>query len=62
MLNYSSDSVMVGFKEKEEVIEREYYSVVKTYVETSRKNKIYEMEALSRLCAGNPYTVDEIFT
>lgn len=39
-----------------------YYAVVKTYVETCRKNKINEMEALSRLCAGNPYTVDEIFT
>ena len=39
-----------------------YYAVVKTYVETCRKNKLNEMEALSRLCAGNPYTVDEIFT
>lgn len=39
-----------------------YYAVVKTYVETCRKNKINEMEALSRLCAGNPITVEEIFS
>lgn len=38
-----------------------YYATVKTYVETCRKNKINEMEALSRLCSGNPYTVKEIF-
>ena len=38
-----------------------YYAVVKTYVETCRKNCINEMEALSRLCAGNPFTVGEIF-
>jgi hypothetical protein len=39
-----------------------YYAVVKTYVETCRKNNINEMDALSRLCRGDPYTVDEIFT
>ena len=39
-----------------------YYAVVKTYVETCRKNTINEMDALSRLCGGNPYTVEEIFT
>lgn len=38
-----------------------YYATVKTYVETCRKNHINELEALSRLCAGNPYTVEEIF-
>lgn len=38
------------------------YATVKTYVETCRKNGINEMMALSRLCSGNPYTVDEIFT
>lgn len=38
-----------------------YYAAVKTYVETCRKNKVNEMDALSRLCAGNPYTVAEIF-
>lgn len=37
------------------------YATVKTYVETCRKNGINEMMALSRLCSGNPYTVDEIF-
>lgn len=39
-----------------------YYATVKTYVETCRKNKINEVEALSRLCAGNPFTVEEIFS
>lgn len=39
-----------------------YYATVKAYVETCRENHINEMEALSRLCAGNPYTVEEIFT
>lgn len=38
-----------------------YYAIVKTYVETCRKNGINEMEALSRLCAGEPFTVEEIF-
>ena len=37
-----------------------YYAVVKSYVETCRKNGVNEMDALSRLCAGNPYTVTEI--
>lgn len=39
-----------------------YYADVKTYVETCRKNGINEMNALSRLCEGNPYTVAEIFS
>ena len=37
-----------------------YYADVKTYVETCRKNGINEVNALSRLCAGNPYSVAEI--
>lgn len=36
------------------------YATIKAYVETCRKNGINEMAALSRLCSGNPYTVDEI--
>lgn len=39
-----------------------YYATVKTYVETCRKNMINETEALSRLCTGNPFTVEEIFS
>lgn len=38
-----------------------YFAIVKTYVETCRKNGINEMNALSRLCAGDPFTVQEIF-
>lgn len=39
-----------------------YYATVKTYVETCRKNSINEMEALSRLCAGDPFTIAEIWS
>lgn len=45
----------------ESVIAAKNYATVKTYVETCRKNGINEMMALSRLCSGNPYTVEEIF-
>ena len=38
------------------------YARVRTYIETCRRNGINEMTALSRLCAGNPYTVEEILT
>lgn len=38
-----------------------YYAIVKTYVETCRKNKINEMATLNRLCTGNPFSVQEIF-
>lgn len=38
------------------------YARVRTYIETCRRNGINEMAALSRLCAGNPYTVEEIFS
>lgn len=38
------------------------YALIKTYIETCRRNKINEIEALNRLCAGNPYSVAEIFS
>ena len=38
-----------------------YYAVIKSYIETCRRNGINEMEALKRLAEGNPYTVQEIF-
>jgi len=38
-----------------------YYAIIKTYIETCRKNGINEMSALSRLCAGFPISVSEIF-
>lgn len=37
------------------------YAVVKSYIETCYRNGIDEMEALIRLCRGNPYSVDEIY-
>lgn len=39
-----------------------YHAVIKTYTETCRRNGINEFEALKRLCDGNPYTVEEIFS
>ena len=39
-----------------------YYARIRTYTETCRRNGKNEIEALSRLCQGNPYTVKEIFS
>ena len=39
-----------------------YYATIKTYTETCRRNGINEIEALMRLCAGNPFSVEEIFS
>ena len=38
------------------------YAAIRTYIETCRRNGINEMTALTRLCNGNPYTVEEIFS
>ncbi len=40
----------------------DHYARIRTYIETCRRNGINEMTALSRLCAGNPFTVEEIFS
>lgn len=37
------------------------HAVIKTYIETCRRNGINEITALQRLCTNNPYTVEEIF-
>lgn len=39
-----------------------HYARVRSYIETCRRNGINEMKALIRLCEGNPYTVEEIFS
>lgn len=38
------------------------YARVRSYIETCRRNGINEIGALIRLCEGNPYTVEEIFS
>ncbi len=38
------------------------HALIRTYIETCRRNHINEIKALKRLCAGNPYTVHEIFS
>ena len=37
------------------------YAIIRSYIETCRRKGINEIEALRRLCEGNPYTVDELF-
>ena len=46
----------------ESVAAADNYALIRTYTETCRRNGINEIEALRRLCEGNPYTVDEIFS
>lgn len=38
------------------------HALIRTYIETCRRNGINEIRALQRLCEGNPYTVAEIFS
>ena len=38
------------------------HALIRTYIETCRRNCINEIDALQRLCDGNPYTVAEIFS
>ena len=38
------------------------HALIKSYIETCRRNGINEIIALQRLCEGNPYTVKEIFS
>ena len=38
------------------------HALIRTYIETCRRNHINEIDALKRLCSGNPYTVEEIFS
>ena len=38
------------------------HALIKSYIETCRRNKINEVDALKRLCEGNPYTVQEILS
>ena len=38
-----------------------YFAMIRTYIETCRRNGVNEIDALRRLCEGRPYTVDELF-
>lgn len=38
------------------------HALIRTYIETCRRNGINEIDALQRLCSGNPYSVLEIFS
>ena len=38
------------------------HALIRTYIETCRRNNINEIDALRRLCDGNPYSVPEIFS
>ena len=37
------------------------HALIRSYIETCRRNGINEIQALQRLCDGKPYTVEEIF-
>ena len=38
------------------------HALIRTYIETCRRNGINEIDALNRLCTGNPYSVAEVFS
>ena len=46
----------------ESVETADWHALIQTYTETCRRNGINEIHALQRLCEGNPYTVQEIFS
>ena len=48
-----------GQFESEEAAEN--YALIRSYIETCRRNGINEIDTLKRLSSGNPYTVEEIF-
>ena len=39
-----------------------HFAMIRTYIETCRRNGVNEIDALRRLCEGNPYTVEELFS
>jgi hypothetical protein len=50
------------FGQFESEVVADNHAIIRTYIETCRRNGINEIDELKRLCAGNPYAVDEIFT
>ena len=46
----------------ESVAAADNYALIRTYIETCRRNSINEIDALQRLCIGNPYSIEEIFS
>jgi hypothetical protein len=40
----------------------QHYAVIRSYIETCRRKGVNENKALRRLCEGNPYTVEELFS
>ena len=46
----------------ESIAAADHHVVIRTHIETCRRNGINEIDALQRLCVTNPYTVSEIFT
>ena len=51
---------IAGQFESEEAAQ--HYAIIRSYIETCRRNGRNENEALRRLCEGNPYTVEELFS
>lgn len=42
------------------IVNAEYYANIKSYIETCKRNKINEHEAIIRLFNDNPLTIEEI--
>ena len=40
----------------------QHYAMIRSYIETCRRKGKNEIEALRRLCEGNPYTIEELFS
>ena len=38
----------------------EYYAIIKSYIETCKRNNFNSHEALLRLLQDNPYTIEEL--
>ena len=45
----------------ESVAAADNHAIIRTYIETCRRNGINEIDALKRLCVAKPYTISEIF-
>ena len=46
----------------ESVAAADNHAIIRTYIETCRRNGINEIDALQRLCVAKPYTISEIFS
>lgn len=65
--NNLSERALRGIKSKmkiagqfQNIMNAEYYAIIRSYIETCYRNNINGHDALVKLMSGNPYTLDEI--